>query len=80
MYKTLLEDGAKPVRERQMKLNLMMSEVVKKKIIKLLDHGIIFPISDSEWVSPIQYMPKKRGMTVVKNKDNELIATRVVNK
>ena len=44
----------------------------------MLDAGIIYPISDSKWVSPIQVVPKKGGMTVVKNEANELISTRIV--
>ena len=57
----------------------MMAEVVKKEVIKLLDSGIIFSISDNEWVSPTKCMPKKGGMTVIKNEADELIATRMVN-
>ncbi|CAN6447443.1 unnamed protein product [Victoria cruziana] len=53
-----------------------MKEVVKKKIIKLLDASIIFPISDSEWVSPVQVVPKKTGLTVVQNEHGEEIPTR----
>ena len=55
-----------------------MQEVVKKEILKLLDAGIIYPISDSEWVSPVQVVPKKGGMTVIKNELDELISTRTV--
>ncbi|GJU88637.1 DNA-directed DNA polymerase [Tanacetum coccineum] len=46
--------------------------------IKLLDAGLIYPIFDSPWVSPVHFMPKKGGMTVVENEDNELIPTRLV--
>jgi hypothetical protein len=46
-------------------------------VIKLLDVGIIYPIFDSKWVSPIHVMPKKAGITVIKNKDNKLVPTRV---
>nr|GEV15349.1 reverse transcriptase domain-containing protein [Tanacetum cinerariifolium] len=49
-----------------------------KENIKLLDVGMIYPISDSPWVSPIHCMPKKGGMTVVANENNELISTRLV--
>ena len=66
MHRIHLEDGTKPKRDAQRKLNPNLSDVVKKKILKLLDEGIIYPISDSEWVSPIHVVPKKMGMTVVK--------------
>ena len=55
-----------------------MQEVVKKKILKLLKAGIIYHISDSAWVSPVHVVPKKGGMTVVKNENNELIPTSTV--
>ncbi|GJU58822.1 putative nucleotidyltransferase, ribonuclease H [Tanacetum coccineum] len=55
-----------------------MKEVVKKEVIKLLDAGIIYPISDSPWVSPVQVVPKKGGMTVVRNEKNELIPQRTI--
>jgi len=55
-----------------------MQEVVKKEILKLLKAGIIYPISDSAWVSPVHVVPKKGGMTVVKNENNKLISTRTV--
>ena len=47
--------------------------------MKLLAVGIIYPILDSTWVSPIQVVPKKSDITVMKNQDNELISTRVTN-
>ncbi|KAL8158070.1 hypothetical protein AgCh_002688 [Apium graveolens] len=78
MHKILLEDGAKGSIEGQRRLNPIMKEVVKKEIIKWLDAGIIYPISDSSWVSPVQCVPKKGGLTVIKNENNELIPTRTV--
>ncbi|GJZ20710.1 reverse transcriptase domain-containing protein [Tanacetum coccineum] len=51
---------------------------LRKEVIKLLDAGMIYPISDSPWVSPIHYVPKKGGMTVVANEENELIPTCLV--
>lgn len=56
-----------------------MKEVVKKETIKWLNTGIIYPISDSSWVSLIEYVPKKGRMTVVLNEKKELIAIRIVN-
>ena len=55
-----------------------MQEVVKKEILKLLDVGVIYPILDSKWVSPVHVVPKKSGITVVKNDKNELVPTRMV--
>ncbi|CAN6712797.1 unnamed protein product [Malus baccata var. baccata] len=77
MHHIFLEEGAKPTREAQRRLNPPMMEVVKKEIIKLFDCGVIYPISDSRWVSPIQCVPKKSGVTVVENVENELVPTRI---
>ncbi|CAN6576219.1 unnamed protein product [Malus baccata var. baccata] len=52
-------------------------EVVKKEIIKLLDCGVIYPISDSRWISPIQVVPKKSGVTIVNNEENKLVPTQI---
>ncbi|KAL0360927.1 UNVERIFIED_CONTAM: Retrovirus-related Pol polyprotein from transposon opus [Sesamum radiatum] len=57
-----------------------MQEVVIKEILKWLAAGIIYPISDSMWVSPVQCVPKKGGMTVVTNEHNELIPIRIVTR
>ena len=77
MHRILLEEGSKPTRDAQRRLNPPMMEVVKNEILKLLNVGIIYPISDSKWVSPVQVVPKKSGITVVKNEENELVPTRV---
>ncbi|KAL0340048.1 UNVERIFIED_CONTAM: Retrovirus-related Pol polyprotein from transposon.6, partial [Sesamum radiatum] len=79
MHRILLEEGAKPSREAQCRLNPPMMEVVKKKILKLLDAGMIFSISNSEWVSPTQVVPKKTGITVIKNSIGNLVPTRIQN-
>jgi hypothetical protein len=55
-----------------------MREVGKKEVIKLLDAGIIYPVPHSELVSPVHCVPKKGGLTVVKNEKNELIPQRTV--
>jgi hypothetical protein len=64
--------------ETQIRLNPNLKEVVWKEIHKLLDIGIIYPISDSKWVSPVHVVPKKRGTTIVKSEDGELLSTRIV--
>ena len=72
-----LEDNEKPVRKPQRKLNPLMHDVVRNEVLKLLDAGIIFPISNSSLVSPTQAVPKKGGITMVKNDEGELIPTRL---
>ena len=67
MHRFLLEEGAKPSRQPQRRLNLPMMDVVKKEILKLLEVGVIYPILDSNWVRPVQVVPKKTGISVVKN-------------
>ncbi|GJT52083.1 reverse transcriptase domain-containing protein [Tanacetum coccineum] len=77
-HKILMEDDFKPAVQHQRRVNLKIHEVIKKEVVKLLDAGLIYPISDSPWVSPVHCVPKKGGMTVVTNEDNELIPTRLV--
>ncbi|XP_028954941.2 uncharacterized protein [Malus domestica] len=77
MHRILLEEGFKTSREAQCRLNPPIMEVVKKEVIKLLDCGVIYPISDSRWVSPVQCVPKKSRVTVVENAENELVPTRI---
>jgi hypothetical protein len=77
-HRIYLKDDCKTSREPQRRLNPTMKDVVKNEVIKLLDAGIIYPISDSKWVSPIQVVPKKSGIIVVKNANDELIPTRLV--
>ena len=62
-----LNEGVKPKRDAQRRLNPLMQEVVQGEIMELLDNGIIYPISDSQWVSPVHVVPKKSDFTVVKN-------------
>ncbi|KAK1669117.1 hypothetical protein QYE76_057276 [Lolium multiflorum] len=73
-----MEDDAKPVVEHQRRLIPKMKEVVRNEVLKLLEAGIIYPIADSRWVSPVHCVPKKGGMTVVPNDNDELIPQRIV--
>ncbi|GJZ65155.1 reverse transcriptase domain-containing protein [Tanacetum coccineum] len=77
-HKILMEDDCKPSVQSQRRVNLKIHEVIKKEVIKLLHAGMIYPISDSPWVSPIYCVPKKGGMIVVANEENELIPTRLL--
>ncbi|GKB70300.1 reverse transcriptase domain-containing protein [Tanacetum coccineum] len=73
-----MEDDFKSAVQHQRRVNPKIHEVIKKEVIKLFDAGLIYPISDSPWVSPVHCVPKNGGMTVIKNEDNELIPTRLV--
>ena len=78
MHKILLEENARPTVEHQRRLNPVMKEVVRKEVLKWLNAGFIYAISDSPWVSPVHVVPKKGGFTVICNDRNELIPTRTV--
>src|SRR2546430_16582168 len=77
MHMILMEDDVKPHRDAQRRLNPAMKEVVRNEILKLLNVGVIFPISDSKWVSPIHMVHKNSGITVIKNANDEIVPTRV---
>ncbi|XP_076882208.1 uncharacterized protein LOC143530601 [Bidens hawaiensis] len=62
MHKIITTEDAKPTRETQRRLNPNLREMMKKEVIKWLDAGIIYPISDSAWMSPTQVVPKKAGI------------------
>ena len=77
-HKIKLEEDAKPVVDHQRRLNPKMKEVVRNEILKLLEAGIIYPVADSQWVSPVHCVPTKGGITVVPNDKDELIPQRII--
>nr|GEX96126.1 hypothetical protein [Tanacetum cinerariifolium] len=77
-HKILMEDDFEPAVQHQRRVNLKIHGVIKNEVLKLLDAGLIYPLSDVPWVSPVHYVPKKGGFTVVKNEENELVLTRLV--
>ncbi|GJU91931.1 reverse transcriptase domain-containing protein [Tanacetum coccineum] len=77
-HKILMEEDYEPTVQHQRRVNPKIHDVIKKEVEKLLDAGLIYPISNSPWVSPVHCVPKKGGMTVVKNDENDLIPTRLV--
>ena len=78
MQHILMEEGYKPSVEAQRRLNPTMKEVVRKEVLKWLDTGVIYPISDSAWVSSIQVVQKKGGTTVIRTENNILLPSRTV--
>nr|GEY52247.1 reverse transcriptase domain-containing protein [Tanacetum cinerariifolium] len=79
-HKILVEEDYKPAVQHQRRVNPKIYDVIKKEVEKLLDTGLIYPISDSPWVSPVHCVPKKGGFTVIENEENELILTRLVTR
>ncbi|GJY25875.1 reverse transcriptase domain-containing protein [Tanacetum coccineum] len=77
-HKILMEEDYEPAVQHQRRVNPKIHDVIKKEVEKLLDAGLIYPISDSLWVSPVHCVPKKGGMTIVTNDENELVPTRLV--
>ena len=78
MHRILLEDGHKTSMEAQRRLNPTKKEVVRKEVLKWLDVGVIYPISNCSWVSPVQVIPKKGGTIVIKTKNNTLLPSRTI--
>nr|GEV77298.1 hypothetical protein [Tanacetum cinerariifolium] len=77
-HKILMEEDFEPAVQHQRRSNPKIHDVIKQEVLKLLDAGLIYPISDSPWVSPVHCVPKKGGFTVVENEDNKLIPTFLV--
>nr|GFA20960.1 reverse transcriptase domain-containing protein [Tanacetum cinerariifolium] len=77
-HKIIIEGDFEPANQHQRRVNLKIHDVIKQEVPKLLDAGLICPISDSPWVSPVHCVPKKGGFTIIENKENELIPTRLV--
>nr|GEV13216.1 reverse transcriptase domain-containing protein [Tanacetum cinerariifolium] len=77
-HKILMEEDFKPAVQHQRRVNPKIYDVIKQEVIKLIEAGSIYPISDSPWVRPVHCVPKKDGFIVVENEDNELTPTRLV--
>ena len=80
MHHIFLEEDSRPSREAQRRLNPKVWDAIKDEILKWLNAGIIYPISDSPWVSPVHVVPKKAGITVTTNDKGEELQTRLPKK
>nr|GEZ12767.1 hypothetical protein [Tanacetum cinerariifolium] len=76
--KYLSVEDYEPAVQHQRRVNPKIQDVIKQEVLKLLDVGLIYPISDSPWVSPMHCVPKKGGFKVVENEENELSSIRLV--
>nr|GEV96862.1 reverse transcriptase domain-containing protein [Tanacetum cinerariifolium] len=77
-HKILMEEDFELVVQHQRRVNPKIHDVIKNEVLKLLDARLIYPISDSPWVSPVHCVSKKGGFTIVENVENELILTCLV--
>nr|GEY15138.1 reverse transcriptase domain-containing protein [Tanacetum cinerariifolium] len=77
-HRIFIEEDYKPAVQHQRRVNPKIHDVIKKEVEKLLDAGLIYPISDSLWISPVHCVPKKGSFTFVENEEHELIPTRLV--
>ncbi|GJS76785.1 reverse transcriptase domain-containing protein [Tanacetum coccineum] len=71
-HKILLEDDYEPSVQHQRRVNPKIHDVIKKEVEKLLDAGLIYPISDSPWVSPVHCVPKKGDKMLKRCEDTKL--------
>nr|GEW65330.1 reverse transcriptase domain-containing protein [Tanacetum cinerariifolium] len=78
LIKILMEDDFEPTVQHQRRVNPKIHDVIKKEVLKLLDAELIYPISNSPWVSPVHCVPKRDGFIIFENEENELISTRLV--
>jgi hypothetical protein len=78
MHRIPIDPASTPSHEPQHRLNNVMREVMKKEVLKLLHARIIYPVPHSDYVSPVQVVPKKGGITVIENNKNELIPQRAI--
>nr|GEV32906.1 reverse transcriptase domain-containing protein [Tanacetum cinerariifolium] len=77
-HKILMEEDFKPAVQYHRRVNPKIYDVIKNEVLKLFNAGLIYPISDSPWVSQVHCVPKKGCFTVVENEENELILTRLI--
>nr|GEW62642.1 reverse transcriptase domain-containing protein [Tanacetum cinerariifolium] len=74
----LTTEDIEPAVQHQRRVNPKIHDVIKNEVLKLLDAGLIYLISNSRWVSPVHCVSKKDGFTIVENEENELISTHLV--
>jgi hypothetical protein len=61
MHHIYIQENSRPIRQPQRRMNMVLKEIVKEELKKLLNVNFIYPISDSQWVSPLEIVPKKNG-------------------
>ena len=78
MHKIMMEEDYRLVRQPQRRLNPTMKQEVREEVLKFLEVGLIYSISDSAWVCLVQVVLKKGGMTIIHNDKNDLIPMRTI--
>ena len=78
MHRIPIAEDVEPIVDTQRCFHPRMKDVVRKEVIRLLDAGIIYPISDSKWVNPVHCIPRQGGVTIVNSNDNNLTPARTI--
>ena len=71
-------EDVEPIVHTQKRVHPHMKDVVRKEVIRLLEGGIIYPISDSKWVNPVHSIPKHGGITIIQNDKYEVLPSRTI--
>jgi hypothetical protein len=58
-HRIYIKEDCRPICQSQRRMNPNLREILKEELQKLLNTGFIYPILDSEWVSPLVIVPKK---------------------
>ena len=78
MHKINLVEDVEPIVDTHKRVHPRMKDVVRKEVIRLLESGVIYPISDSKWVIPIHSIPKHGGITTIQNDKDEVLPSRTI--
>ena len=61
MHHIYIEENVRQFQQPKRRMNTNLREIVKEQLQKLLNVNFIYPISDSQWVSPLVIIPNKNG-------------------
>ena len=78
MHKINLVEDVEPIVDTQKRVHPRMKDVVRKEVIRLLESGVIYPISDSKWVNHVHSIPKHGGITTIQNDKDEVLPSRTI--
>ena len=78
MHKINLVEDVEPIVDTQKRVHPRLKDVVRREVIRLLESGVIYPISDSKWVNPVHSILKHGGITTIQNDKDEFLPSRTI--